>query len=76
MENVDLRSLSPDARASLKRVAIRLFKKGDSKSSIARDLGLRRATVSEWLLAYEATGRANYQEKKRGRPTGYRQSYR
>lgn len=71
MENVDLRSLSPDARASLKRVAIRLFKKGDSKSSIARDLGLRRGTVTEWLLSYEATGKANYQEKKRGRPTGH-----
>jgi transposase len=48
-ERVDVRKLTPSARQELRRVAVRLFKRGQSISAIARDLGLRRPTVSEWV---------------------------
>ncbi|PWQ98074.1 IS630 family transposase, partial [Leucothrix pacifica] len=70
MENVDLRSLTPEARAELKRVAIRRYRSGKNKSAISRELGLRRGTVTRWILAYEQTGKPNYQERQRGRLAG------
>ena len=70
MENVDLRTLTAEARTELKRVAVRLYKKDKSKSSIARKLGLRRSTVNSWILNYEKTGKVNGKECKRGKPIG------
>jgi transposase len=70
MENRDLRTLTAEARAELKKVAVRLYKNGKTKSAIAREIGIRRATVSDWLLDYEQQGKVCYKEHKRGRPKG------
>ncbi len=70
MEIIDLRTLSPETRAELRRVAVRSYKTGKSKSALSRELGIRRSTISNWLLTYEQTGSISQQEKKRGRPIG------
>ena len=70
MKNVDLRTLTPEARAELKRVALRLHNSGKTKSAIGRERGIRRATISGGLVRYDRTGTANHQEHKRGRPKG------
>lgn len=70
MKNVDLRSLSPESREELRRVAVRCFKAGKRKADIARELGIRRSTISHWLVTYERTGSIAQTEKKRGRPLG------
>lgn len=70
METIDLRTLTKEARAELKRVVLRRFKQKKNKSEIARELGIRREVVTDWVLTYERTGKANYKEKKRGRPKG------
>ncbi len=66
----DIRSLSPDARMQLRREAVKLYRRDGNKSSVARELRLRRATVSDWLLDYEQTGNIVREEKKRGKPLG------
>ena len=70
MKNIDLRTVTSEARAELKRVAIRLYRQKQTKSDISRKLGIRRATISDWLLEYEQTGKACYKEGKRGKPLG------
>lgn len=70
MKSIDLRSLSPESREELRRVAVRRFKAGKTKSTISRELGIRRSTISRWLVTYEQTGSISQQEKKRGRPEG------
>lgn len=70
MKNIDLRSLSAESREALRRLSVRRFKAGKSKSDISRELGIRRSTISNWLVAYERTGSIAQPEKKRGRPVG------
>jgi transposase-like protein len=48
-ERIDVRKLEPAAREQLRRTAVRMFKRGHSQSAIARDLGVRRPTVSDWV---------------------------
>ncbi len=70
MKNIDLRSQNPESREELRRVAIRRLRAGKNKSEISRELGIRRSTISNWLVTYEKTGSISQPEKKRGRPTG------
>ncbi len=71
MKQVDLRTLSPESRLELKKICLRLYKKGDrTKKAIAEELGLRYITVSEWLREYKASGEKLTKEKPRGRPLG------
>ncbi|BCX89344.1 transposase, IS630 family [Methylomarinovum tepidoasis] len=67
-ERIDARKLDPAAREQLRKVVIRLYERGYRPTQIAKDLGLRRPTVSEWIARVKAgqgTG-----EKKRGRRVG------
>ena len=68
-KKTDLRTTTKEARTQLRKVAIRLYKNNQSKASIARELGLRRMTVINWINKYLATGTISKQEKDRGRPT-------
>ena len=70
MKNTDLRTLSPETREELRRMAVRRFKAGKRKIDISVELGIRRSTISQWLVTYERTGSISQLEKKRGRPTG------
>ncbi len=44
-KKIDLRLTTPEARTELRRVAIRLSKKGQSKKSISEEPGIRRMTA-------------------------------
>jgi len=69
MEKIDLRSLTSDARKALKRVAINLFNKCENRTAVARELGISRVTINQWVASYLHTGKL-LKEKKRGRPLG------
>lgn len=71
MKQLDLRTLTFDAKAELRRLCVRLYKQGKNKSTIALELGLRRTTVNAWLVDYAKTGKVVRQEKTRGRPLGH-----
>lgn len=70
MENIDLRTLSAEARKELRRAVVRLYQKGERKCDIAATLGLRRTTVGDWINAYEKLGAVALKEADRGRPAG------
>jgi transposase len=67
-DHIDARKLKPAAREQLRRTAIRLFRRGHTQTAIARELGLRRPTVTGWML--KAQSGQGVQEGKRGRPVG------
>ncbi|MGB1000151.1 MAG: helix-turn-helix domain-containing protein, partial [Flavobacteriales bacterium] len=66
MEKQDLRSLSSEEKLALRRVAIRMLKKGKSKSDIIADLGINKNTMTAWAQAYNSKGSASFKYKKRG----------
>lgn len=68
-ERLDVRKLEPAAREQLRHTAIRLFKRGHSQVAIARDLGVRRATVAAWVSQFKSGG--TLKEKPRGLPHGH-----
>ena len=70
MEKVDLRVLTAEARKELRRVAVRLYKRGRRKGEIAQELGLRPTTVGQWISRYEQSGVSGLNEGERGRPLG------
>ena len=45
----DFRKLSIDAQASMRKVALKLVKRGEKQSSVADVIGVSRQTVSEWV---------------------------
>ena len=70
MKNIDLRALTPEAKAELRRVAVRLHKKEKGNAAIGRELGIRRSTINDWISDYERTGKIVRPERKRGRSVG------
>ena len=70
MEKIDVRKLEPAAREQLRRTAIRMYKRGRSQASIAEELGLRRPTISAWVVREAALGAQGFKEQKRGRAEG------
>jgi len=67
-ERIDIRSLESAAREQLRRTAIRLHKRGQTQTAIADTLGIRRPTVTGWLL--KAKSGQGVKEHKRGRRLG------
>jgi transposase len=67
-ERTDIRKLDASAREQLRRIVIRLFGCGHTHAAIAEALGLRRPTVTAWLVKVHAG--QGIVEKKRGRPVG------
>lgn len=70
MEKIDVRKLELAAREQLRRTAIRMYKRGRSQASIAEELGLRRPTISAWVVREAALGAQGFKEQKRGRAEG------
>lgn len=68
IERTDTRKLDPAAREQWRKKALRMHKRGHSQESIARELGLRRPTISGWLAKANSGG--GTQEARRGRPRG------
>ena len=67
-ERIDIRSLESAARQQLRRNVIRLHNRGQSQTSIAEALGIRRLTVTGWLS--KAKAGQSIKENKRGRRLG------
>lgn len=68
IERIDTRKLEPAAREQLRKTVVRMHKRGHSQESIARELELRRPTISHWLA--KASSGGGTQEARRGRPLG------
>ena len=49
-ERIDTRRLDPAAREQLRKTVVRMHKRGRSQESIAVELGLRRPTVTRWVM--------------------------
>lgn len=70
MNQIDARTLSPEAQAEKRRTAVRLRQEGTSFSEIGRLLGVHYMTVSKWCATFEEGGLEALAPRKRGRRTG------
>lgn|GEM_PF-2188533 len=66
----DIRSLSPQARAGVRREVVLAVRDGMTRLEAARRFGVSRRTVGVWVRAYRITGSEMLQERPRGRPSG------
>jgi transposase len=64
----DARSLSPQARAELRREVVVAVRGGMTRLEAARRFGVSRRTVGIWMRAYQTTGSEIIRERPRGRP--------
>jgi transposase len=66
IEKLDTRKLSKQARFTIRKRAIELFKVGKPQIFIANVFGVRTATVNAWVKSYRKLGTVGIKEKKRG----------
>ena len=66
----DFRKLSISAQASIRKVALKLVKRGESQSSVAELIGVSRQTVNEWVRKEKRGERYAISGKLRGRKVG------
>ena len=66
----DFRKLSIDAQASMRKIALKLVKRGEKQSSVADVIGVSRQTISEWVSKNKRGDRYVISGKLRGRKTG------
>ena len=70
MEIRDARKLSPSVQEEKRRLAIRLWKRGNQIKSIACAVGVSAQAVSGWIKRYNAEGPAALKARKRGPKVG------
>ena len=66
MEKMDFRKLSSIARYAFRKRAIRLVASGKRQKEVAKILGVREATVSDWSKQYRSFGNKGLEDKSRG----------
>ena len=66
----DFRKLSIDAQASMRKVALKLVKRGEKQSSVADVIGVSRQTISEWVSKNRRGDKYVIRGRPRGRKTG------
>ena len=66
----DARKLAPSAQEEKRKVAIKLWKKGNMIKDVAETLGVSTNAVSGWIKRYKAEGPAALNARKRGVRTG------
>lgn len=66
------RSLRPEALERLRRQAVAAVESGLPQSHVARNFGVSRKTVGNWMRAYEAAGESAFRPRRRGRRAGDR----
>ena len=66
----DFRKLSIDAQASMRKVALKLVKRGEKQSSVADVIGVSRQTISEWVSKNRRGDKYVISGKPRGRKRG------
>ena len=67
MAKVDTRRLSQSEQDELRSKAIASWKAGSSQASVAREFGVREATVSSWVKSFKEKGAKSLKSKRRGR---------
>lgn len=67
MAKVDTRRLSQSEQDELRSKAIASWKNGASQASVAREFGVREATVSSWVKSFKEKGAKSLKSKRRGR---------
>lgn len=70
MEIINLKTVSPETRKTIKKQVISLIKKGRKQSEIAETVGISPQAVKRISSAYKKEGAACLKEKKRGRKFG------
>lgn len=65
-----MRTLTPEAREEIRKLAIRMHRRGRRQVAIAEELGVRREAVGTWIRAFESEGAKGLKEAPRGRPVG------
>lgn len=70
MDKINLRSVSPETRKTIKKQVVALLKKGMKHSEIAAVIHISVPAVDKISRAYKAKGNACVNEKKRGRKFG------
>lgn len=64
----DIRKITAEEREQLRRKAVLLYKRKNPVPLISMKLGLRPATVYQWIKNYLNEGPIKYKENRRGRP--------
>ena len=49
LEKEDFRKLSIGAQASMRKIALKLVKRGEKQKAVADIIGVSRQTISEWV---------------------------
>jgi len=70
MKKHDGRHLKADAREFAQKKAIELFRKGNTRTSIAEILGVHKVTIGKWIKIHQTKGFKGLRMGKRGRPLG------
>lgn len=70
MEKIDLRTISEQELQGIRKSAIRLVKSGMKKSVVSEKLGLRAATLSEWIKNHNEKGISGLKGGKKGKKKG------
>ena len=69
-EKEDFRKLSIDAQASMRKIAIKLVKRGEKQASVADLIGVSRQTISGWVSKNKRGDKYAISGKPSGRKTG------
>lgn len=68
--NEDARTLSPSAQEEKRKLAIKLWKKGEKIQDVASIVGVTRQAVSGWIRRYKEGGSSALNAQKQGYQTG------
>lgn len=66
MKREDFRTVSEDARYTIRKRAIELIKSGKKKSEVAAFFGVKNGTITDWVQKYEAEGLKGLKSKPKG----------
>ena len=66
MKTGDTCKLSPSAQVEKRKLAIRLWSRGESQKSVAQTVGVRPETMSRWVKRYRISGGSSLTAKQRG----------
>ena len=70
LEKEDFRKLSIDAQASMRKIALKLVKRGEKQKAVADIIGVSRQTISEWVSKSRRGDKYTISGKRRGRKVG------
>jgi len=71
MEKTDLRTAKKSEKEAMRILAIKMSNKKITQKEISIILGVRAATISDWVKLYKQHGKKGLKEVKRGRKKGF-----